>query len=337
MLKLIKMRKGNFMNYFLDAVSGKDMTKDICDMLSKYGACYLSGGDYLVSGIDMPDGSSIIGIGASSRLVLAEGDNAYAVKLGSFCTVKNLSIAGSLEKIELPEAVGSRHGILFEGNAAATEDYANQPKHSIVEDCFIFSFTGGGITCNDTGYSIRSAITASNCHIFNCGAGINVSCFSEYHKFTNIISTENLYGCINNGGNNVFVNCGFDCNGTGFLIDNSRKQSNNQAHGSAIGCTFNHSGNNSGIGIQILGANWGYVFEGGQVFYSKIVLENSTNISFTSFNFGGKKINEIDISGGNLTTFANCAFHFKPKFNVNDNDKVKISNCFTRDGEPVTL
>jgi hypothetical protein len=206
-----------------------------------------------------------------------------------------------------------------------------------VEDCFIFSFTGGGITCNDTGYSIRSAITASNCHIFNCGAGINVSCFSEYHKFTNIISTENLYGCINNGGNNVFVNCGFDCNGTGFLIDNSRKQSNNQAHGSAIGCTFNHSGNNSGIGIQILGANWGYVFEGGQVFYSKIVLENSTNISFTSFNFGGKKINEIDISGGNLTTFANCAFHFKPKFNVNDNDKVKISNCFTRDGEPVTL
>ena len=63
------------------------------------------------------------------------------------------------------------------------------------------------------------------------------------HMFTNIMASKCLYGCINNGGNNVFVNCGFNSNITGFLIDNSRGQSNNNSHGSAIGCTFNHSGN----------------------------------------------------------------------------------------------
>lgn len=324
------------MSFFLENVAGKNMTEEIQNTLLRDGVCFLSKGDYLVNGIDMPDGTSIIGMGASSRLILSEGDNAYAIKIGSFCTVKSLCLLGSAEAIELPKSVGNRHGILFLGNAAETEDYENQPKHSIIEGCFISSFTGGGISCHNTGYSIRSAITAANCHIFNCGAGINISSFSEYHKFTNIISTENLYGCINNGGNNVFVNCGFDCNETGFLIDNSRKQSNNQAHGSAVGCTFNHSGKNHGIGIQLLRANWGYVFDACQIFYSKIVLENSTNISFSSLNTGGKTPIEIEISGGNLTTFSNCAFFYQPTINVKENDKVKFINCFDKDGEPIS-
>ena len=41
----------------------------------------------------------------------------------------------------------------------------------------------------------------SDCHILNCGAGINIDHFSEFHKFTNVLSETNLYGCINNGGN----------------------------------------------------------------------------------------------------------------------------------------
>ena len=132
----------------------------------------------------------------------------------------------------------------------------------------------------------------------------------------------------------MFVNCGFDCNKTGFLIDNSKKQSNNQAHGSAVGCTFNHSDNNKGIGIQILGANWGYVFSACQIWYSKIVLENSNNISFNTANMG--RCLEIEINGGSLTLFTDCPFIEHPKLNIENNELVKFINCFTKDGEPIT-
>ena len=321
------------MQGFLKPKKDRDMTKDIEKNLRDFGTCFLSKGDYLVKGINMPDGTSIVGVGNASRLILAEGEDAYTVKLGSFCTVKNLAISGAKEKTELSKTVGTRHGIVFIGNASETADYENQVQHSIVSDCFISSFNGGGITCHDTGYSVKSALTVTNCHISNCGAGINISMFSEYHKFTNVISTENLFGCVNNGGNNVFLNCGFDCNETGFLIDNSRKQSNNNSHGSAIGCTFNHSGNNKGIGIQVLGAKWGYVFSGCQIWYSKIVLENSRNVSFVGMNMGRNL--EINVKGEDLALFSSCAFIEKPEFRLADGSNVQFVNCFDTAGAEI--
>ena len=39
----------------------------------------------------------------------------------------------------------------------------------------------------------------------------------------------------------MFVNCNFSENDMEFLMDNSQKQSKNETHGSAVGCTFNHS------------------------------------------------------------------------------------------------
>lgn len=304
--------------------------------LAEFGTCELGPGKFYVSGINMPDGSAIIGTGAATKIILMpEIESGAAITLGSFCTVKNLYLCGAEEKITLPESVGARHGILFKGDARATKNYDGQSKHSIIESCFITAFVGGGITCDNTGYSPRSSITASNCHIFNCGAGINIPFFSEYHEFTNILSTENLYGCINNGGNNVFMNCGFNCNVTGFIINNADGKANNQAHGSAIGCTFNHSDGNKGIGIAVIGAKWGYVFSGCQLHYSRVIVENSTNILFNNFIVG--KDHSFEINGGNLTTLTNCAFLVEPNIKISGNDKVKISSSYTTDGKEVTI
>lgn len=79
-----------------------------------------------------------------------------------------------------------------------------------------------------------------NVHIQDCYAGINLPIRSEYHKFTNVSSVFCYYGCINNGGNNIFVNCSFSQNIIGFLINNENNQAWNNGHGSVIGCTFNH-------------------------------------------------------------------------------------------------
>lgn len=311
-----------------------DMTEAIEEKLSQYGMCQLGKGVYVVSGIRMPEGSSLIGVGFASRLLLKEDvERGYTVQTNSYCTVRDLSVTGSLEAIDAPQELGDRHGIAFLGTATKA-DYSGQPHNVVVHGCFISGFSGGGITCVDTGFSSRCVMSASDCHILDCGAGINIAHFSEYHMFTNIMCQRCLYGCINNGGNNVFTNCGFNSNRVGFLIDNAQKQSINNSHGSAVGCTFNHSGGNGGIGIQILGAKSGYSFTGCQLFFSHIVLENSDDIVFVGLNTGRQV--QIHIKGGGLTMFGNCSFGTPPEaICVVDNPLVHFSNCFTRDGKPV--
>jgi hypothetical protein len=275
-----------------------------------------------------------MGTGAATEVFLDRRvTDGFAVKVGSFCTVKNLSVIGAKDNIALPSNVGKRHGIIFKGTAT-TSNSNNQPHNSIIESCFIRSFTGGGLTCVDTGYSSTSSITASNCHITNCGVGINISHFSEYHEFTNILCAQNLYGCINNGGNNTFVNCGFNSNKTGFLIDNTGGKSPNNSHGSVVGCTFNHSDNNNGIGIKIINASYGYIFSGCQMWYSEINVQNSTNIFFSDFNFGGNQ--KITVNGGNLVMFTDNVFYATPTIKVTNNNNVKFSNCYTLNGTAVT-
>ncbi len=331
------MNAVNEIPYILQSTGDKtDRTGEIEQLLSTNGACVLGAGIFYVSGIKMPEGTTLMGLGTATKVILhSEITAGYAVKINSFCTVKDLTLLGSDVDIPTSAAVGARHGILFEGTAT-TKDWKNKgPRNAIVTGCLIRYFSGGGLTCIDSGYLICAAMTASNCHILNCGAGINIAHFSEYHEFTNMLCDSNYYGCINNGGNNVFHNCGFNDNEIGFLIDNCEGQSPNNSHGSVVGCTFNHNGNNEGIGIQVQGAAHGYVFVGCQVFYSKIILENSVAITFSSFNFG--KNTEINIKGGKLTMFNQCAFHSQPVVSVTDNQLVKFINCFTRDGEPVVL
>ena len=327
--------------YFLESTNDRtDVTAVIEKMLKDQGVCRLGSGVFYVSGVNMPDGTAIIGNGNASKIVLApEIEAGYAVKLGSFCTVKDVAVLGSEELIALPEKVGERHGLAFLGKAVLEnwqEDQHRQPMHSIISSCYISSFTGGGITCDDTGYSPKCAIVSSDCHIRNCGAGINIPYWSEFHKFTNILSYGNLYGCVNNGGNNVFVNCGFTSNKVGFLIDNSHGNSENDSHGSAIGCTFHHSDNNKGVGIMILGARCGYIFSGGQIGFSEIVIENSRGIVFDGMNI--IRNTKISVTGGKMVAFTSCAFYEPINITRNDNDMVRVSGCYYfKTGEEVTI
>lgn len=324
--------------YYLESTNDKtDRTAEIEEKLQNYGSCLLGTGDFYVSGVKMPDNTSIMGMGTATRVILDESvEEGAAVSIGSYCSVKDMFIRGSLEDIELPDGVGTRHGLLFKGFAVPKEYKKTsilQPKYSMISECEIAGFSGGGITCTDTGYNVRSAMSVVNCQIFNCGAGINISHFSEFHQFTNVRCVGNNYGCVNNGGNNVFVNCGFSGNKTGFLIDNSEGQSPNNSHGTMVGCTINHSGHNEGIGLHILGATSGYVFSGCQIFFSKVVIENSTAIQLDNTNFG--KNSEISVKGGALTIFSNAIFTNTPKVTVEDNDLVKFVNCYTREGREI--
>ncbi len=310
-----------------------DRSAEIEACLSKHGACLLGSGTYYVTGVTMPDHSALMGLGEPTVVILDPAvEKGAAVRLGSCCSVKNLCLQGSETVLPRPTEVGERHGILYLSNVTP-KDSGNPPRKEILENLRIHSFSGGGITGHDTGYGIDSSICAANIRISSCGAGINLSHFSEYHKFTNVTCTRNLYGCINNGGNNVFTACSFDGNTLGFLIDNSQKQSNNNAHGSAVGCTFNHTDSNRGIGIKILGSNPGYVFSACQIFFSQIVVENSCGIHFADCNLGrGEK---ISVKDGGLFMMTDCMFGKMPFITVENNPNVKIRDCYLRTGENI--
>ena len=242
------------------------------------------------------------------------------------CTVQDLSIIGSASS--RPSQVGKAHGILMKGNADGANNFENK-WFPTIDNCYISGFSGGGITCNNTGYGLTHGLNVTNCKIYNCGAGVNIDYFSEYNRFTNVAVYGSLYGCINNGGNNMFVNCMFSGCTTGFLI----QRSTNDSHGSAIGCTFNHSGGDAGTAIQIVGARCGYIFQGCQIFYGKIDIQNSDGIVFDGLNIGQKQ--KIYISGGGMVTFNNCGFSTIPEIYVTNNNNVKFNECYTWKGAAV--
>lgn len=318
-------------NYMLrPSGDSRDRSEEIAQLLQRHGICLLGSGEFYVSGVQMPDGTAIRGMGNATKVILQEDvQEGAAISMGSFCTVENLFLTGAREELGIPKELGKRHGIAFTGEATPQTKHIH-PAAGIISGIVAMNFSGGGLYFKDTGYNDRCSATVTNCHALFCGAGIYIERFSEYHKFTNIACHDCLYGCINNGGNNVFVNCGFTSNTMGFLIDNSRGQSKNNSHGSAVGCTFNHSGKNEGIGICVLGAPNGFVFSGGQMFYSGIVLENSDAIVFTGMNCS-RDIG-ISIKGGSAVLFSDSMFAGAPQVTLTDGGSVKFTNCILRDG-----
>lgn len=306
-----------------------DRTSDILLMLSTYGVCNLGNGDYYVNNLEMPDGTMINGSGYASRIILAGSSDGYAVKMSDQTIVKNVRIVGSTSSIVPSSTVGGRHGILWQGTFSDDETSANQPKRSIIDNVYIANFTGGGITCYNTGYGTYNMLEVTNAYINNCGAGINVSYWSEYHRFTNVKAQTCYYGCINNGGNNMFVNCDFSSCRLAFLMDNSANQSPNESHGSCVGCSFNHTDQNTGVGIKVLNCTNGFIFDACQIFYSQIELEDAEGVVFSNCNFGVSNC-DITITRGGALLFANNMHQGSPTITVSSNTNVHFDNCYVR-------
>lgn len=313
-----------------------DVTASIIALLNSNGICRLGKGDYYVSNLEMPAKTKIVGCGYGTRIILSGSSSGYAIKMNNFTSVSDCYIVGNTSGIPLSGTVGDRHGILWQGTYTSDETPDNQPKMSNISNVWIEAFTGGGITCYDTGLGTYNALEVESAYIIDCNAGLNISYWSEYHKFTNVRTVACYYGCINNGGNNVFTNCDFSSCKLAFLMDNSTSQSPNNSHGSCVACVFNHTNSNAGYGIKILGCGNGFVFDGCQIFYSQIDIENSKGIVIGNCNFGYTNC-DITISGGDTVLFSSCIFEQTPTITISSNTKTHFANCYERSsGNAVT-
>ena len=311
-----------------------DRTADIATMLTTYGVCRLGKGDYYVNNLQMPARTSIIGSGYGTNIILSGSSNGYAIRMTDYCTVSDCTIKGGTTNITLSETLGGRHGILWQGDYTESQSSAH-PINGMISNVRFFSFNGGGITCIDTGYGTFNSLEVVNVYCNNCNAGINIAYWSEFHKFTNVRTASCYYGCINNGGNNVFTNCDFSTCKVGVLMDNSQSQSPNNSHGSMIGCVFNHTDSNTGIGIKILNCNNGFIFSGCQIFYSQIYIEDSGGILISDTNFGENNC-DITVVNGGTVLFANNMHKAAPPITITNNNNVHFVNCYARSGAIVS-
>lgn len=313
-------------SYLAPTGDSTDVTASIVTMLTQTGVCRLGKGDYYVKNLVMPVGTEIVGSGYATRIILLGSSDGFAVKMQDHCVVKDVQIVGSTSSITLSSVVGNRHGIVWQGTY--TQDQT-APYRSIIDSVFINNFTGGGITCYDTGYVTSNCIEVTNAFIWQCNAGVNISYWSEFHKFTNVRAGGCYYGCINNGGNNIFVNCDFSSNKLAFLMDNASNQSPNNSHGSCIGCVFNHTNSNAGVGIKILNCDNGFMFDGCQIFFSQIDIEDSDGVVISNTNFGLNNCN-IKVVGGGTVLFANNMHQGAPTISITNNTNVHFVNCYNR-------
>lgn len=314
-------------SYLAPTGTTADRTSAIITMLTQTGVCRLGKGVYYVKNLVMPENTSIVGAGDSTVIRLIDGDDdCFAVAPKDYCTIKDCSFLGASSAITPQATVRTRDAIRWQGTYTHTQE---APFRCMLDNLYISRFAGSGIKLYDTGYSGNCSMMATNLFVWNCDAGINIDYWSEYNKFTNVRTSNNYYGCINNGGNNMFVNCDFSTNTLLFLMDNSNAQSPNDSHGSCVGCTFNHADSNNGIGIKILGCTNGFVFTGCQIWYSRIRIENTYGVNISDSNFGSTNC-DIYISGGRTIVFSNNLFQSAPPITITGNNYVFWNNNYNK-------
>lgn len=302
-----------------------DRTSEIVALLTNNKKCILGSGVFYTTGISMPDGSTLIGMG-DATVLRKTGFDSYVVKMNKDNTVSNLCIDGNNT---VASTIGTHHGILWSGNYSTSQDPTTQPQNGKLSDLTIKNCDGGGITCNDTGTKRFNNLIASNIAINNCNTGINIPFYSEYHRFTNVDAFECYYGCINNGGNNCFVNCDFsDSKSIGFVIDNSNGDKTNNSHGTCVGCSFNHIANNVGLALSLNGVTNGFTFGNCNIFRGSVEIIDSTGIAITDSLFGTSLT--ITITDSRAIVFSENTFQAAPTVTITRSPYTYFRNCLDR-------
>lgn len=303
-----------------------DRTADIAALIASTGYCKLGPGDFYTTGITLPNGSTLEGCGASTRIILDQNiEDGAAVYLRTRACVRNMSILSTSDDSFTPNgSIGTRHGILFEYPGEGSQ------WRSMIDGVTICGFSGGGITLRNAGINPGNSVLVCNAHIYHCNVGIYIPEKSEYHSFTNVNCNYNYYGAIVNTGNNQFNTCHFSRNTVALQMDGSNYANN--GHGSFIGCTFNHSGGNPGTAIVLNSVTNGEAFVGCNLHYGYLVITGCNLINWSNCEFGNQT--RINISASVACNFNNCMILFPDAIttNISSSSTTKFNQCYTNTG-----
>lgn len=327
-----------------------DITSFILDRLTRYNYCKLAPGRFMISNLDMPEGSTLEGSGYDTSVYVSSGAS-YGIKAASQCRISNFMMYGSGSEFTLSSTPTSRHGIWIKGDYSDSADESLQPRNVMIDRMFISRFTGGAITFEDTGSPSMLASIVDNCVIKHCNAGINVPFNSEFHKFSNIVVRDSYYGTVANGGNLCYDNCDFTGSKVGYItkmVDGSGRSTPNNGHCLVSNCQFHHMdwdsstlGKGYGIWLEDLGT--GTLFTGCALTYAKIYLKDVPGASFTGCWFGRFKSGGVwggipiileQTNGYNrFQYFTGCTFTNAPDeqhVDTSGTSRIKWNACYER-------
>lgn len=171
-------------------------------------------------------------------------------------------------------------------------------------------------------------LQVTNCRFYFNYCGMYLDYRAEYNQFLNCVWGENYIGTINCGGNNAYVSCQWNANTTGFKMENS---GSNPAHGGCNGCTFNHNYSNA---IEIDKCVNGWTFEGCQVFYGSIVLNNCQGVVFNGNIWGSCKFKSTYAGQYDKNLIANTFFLTNSATILSGNDGSTLVYCCLPDHLP---
>lgn len=318
-----------------------DRASEIEAILTASGNCTLAPGEYYVSNITMPDETVLKGSGAgNTKLIMISGETGACVSLGSKCDVSDLSLYGQNSDAFTENA--ERHAIGWVGTFVSESNPGTCPVQGMVSNLYIEGFKGAAIYCNATSMQTHSGIQVNNVTAFKCWAGVYIKKYSEFSQFTNFRANYCTYGCINNGGNNIFTNCNFSRTGTCLLMDDTDSQSPNNSHGSYVGCVFDHSGtngsgydSNKGYSIILIGLDSGEMFTGCQIFYGRTKITDCVGIRFVGCNYGRRT--NLEITNSLAIGFDSCVFRSNTDddgtvLTASGNTGLAFNNCLQYDG-----
>lgn len=312
--------------------SGNSINDVVVALLNKYGFAIFGKGTYLTTGFTMPDNTTIRGAGRASVLkTMATGQN--AIVCGAGCTIESIEIDGGLTAY--PSNEGTASGISIIGNRDSTPF-----KYNIkISNVTIHGFAKAGIYGYNTGTWVANSISVTNCEIYFCWAGILFGAYCEFNRVTNVLSRNNYCGVVNDGGNNIFVNCSLSNNQTAFYI-REEQATNNGGHGALIGCTLNHSNNNTGYAMILRNIINGFVFDACHIWYGKIIASDCAGLSLNNCVFGGGTP-DVEHWDNGLLLLNGCTFKQTPSFHgghTGENvDNFIIKNCYMFDGTEITV
>ena len=312
-----------------------DRTDDIFSTLSAFGKCTLTKGEYFVSSFNQPPGSLLCGCGKDSVLRFSSTSVSFGISMKHSSTIKDLKIVGPKGEGWVPDGVATdRHGIVLNSEG----DTITNRNRNTIQNIEVTGFDGAGIYMVFTGTNVENSVNISDCYVYANNYGLDNPKRSEYNRVCNCSFANNHVGVRNNGGNNLFANCGINGNYVGIVMDATEvDDAYNNSHGTFSCCTINHSideNRNTTTAIQINGMVSGEVFSGCQIAYGAITIAASKGIHFADCNF--LRETPINVAGNDLTLFSDCVFHSAAASPITGGGNVVLTNCYYRSGTPRT-
>ena len=259
----------------LDELYGRHST-DITSLLQSGGYIRLAKGTYTISQpIVLPVHTMIEGCGKDTVIICSAISNSYAFTLTSNCCIKSLLFEGG-NGPNIPGADGGQDCIVI--------GQTNTPANNVlIDDVYIEEFSGYGIKgVKSSGYTIYSdPIRITRTQVSYCFVGVAFGVPCQYVQVSDCTFAHNNFGCANQDGNNLFVNCQFNGNTIGYYMNGSESPNWN-AHGAVTGCQFNH---NTQYSIWLTNISAGQIFTGCVVFYGSLLITGSKQVQFVGCEF----------------------------------------------------